>query len=225
SWYLEAIKPEYGKPIDEKTYLATVDFFDRQLKVLHPFMPFITEEIWQYLDERKMGESIMVQRMPTVKDFDNEIFSGFDKAMETITAIRSVRREKNISLKEKIELLYTGEIPDFLEKWSALIVKLAGLSNILKIESKPDVAVSVLVQSNELFIPITGMIDIEAEIEKVRSEIEYQEGFLRGVMKKLGNEKFVNNAPGKVVEMERKKKADAETKLKILRERLDSLQK
>ncbi len=225
SWYLEAIKPEYGKPIDEKTYLVTVDFFDRQLKVLHPFMPFITEEIWQYLDERKMGESIMVQRMPTVKDFDNEILSGFDKAMETITAIRSVRREKNISLKEKIELLYTGEIPDFLEKWSALIVKLAGLSNILKIESKPDVAVSVLVQSNELFIPITGMIDIEAEIEKVRSEIEYQEGFLRGVMKKLGNEKFVNNAPGKVVEMERKKQADAETKLKILRERLDSLQK
>lgn len=222
-WYLEAIKPEYQKPIDKATYDATVSLFDRLMKMIHPFMPFITEEIWQLLDDRKDGESIMVSLQPSPGKFNNGIIEKFDKVKEVISGIRTTRKEKDIPNKEKIELLIMSD--NNVEKdFFPVIVKLCNLSDILVVESKPEGAVSFLSGTTEYFIPLEGKLDIAAELRKVEDEIEYNNGFLVSVMKKLDNERFVQNAPANVLELERKKKSDAEMKLRSLEERLKELQ-
>jgi len=219
-WYLEMIKPAYQKPIDSKTYQATIGFFESMLKVLHPFMPFITEEIWQLIEERTDGESIMVEAMPATKGADEKLLSDFELLMETVSAVRNVRSDKNIANKEELKLLVHGE---FDETYLPVLVKMANLSSVERVEGKQEGAVSFIIKSTEFFVPLGNLIDTEEEIAKVEEELKYAQGFLTSVMKKLGNERFVNNAPAQVVEKEQQKKADAEAKIQVLKDRLESL--
>ena len=219
SWYLEMIKPEYQKPIDKATYEATLGFLDKLLKLLHPFMPFITEEIWQTIKERKDGESIMISSMPEAKSYDNDLIYDFEDIKDIISQVRTIRKENNLPMKEKLEFSYRAENE---LKYNSVIVKLANLSSILKVVEKKENAASFLVKSVECFIPLGDLINKEEELRKLQVELEYNKGFLVSVMKKLSNEKFVNNAPAEVVETEQKKKKDAEEKIKILEERIKS---
>lgn len=221
SWYLEAVKPDYQRPVDRKTLDATIDFFDSLLRLIHPFMPFITEEIWQLIIERKADESIMLVSQPKGKSISTQILRDFDIAKQLIGYVRTVRKEKNIPNREDVELLFTGksEMPEF----SGVIKRLGHIISFNYVDSKPEGAVSFIVGTTEFFIPVGEKMDIGAEIEKVKSDLDYQRGFLNTIMKKLGNQNFVNNAPEKVVGMERKKQADAETKIKVLEKRLEEL--
>jgi valyl-tRNA synthetase len=222
-WYLEIIKPEYQKPIDRITYDATVAVFDRLMKIIHPFMPFITEEIWQYLLEPKDGESIMISRMPDIKKFDKKMVAGFESIKEVVSAIRTVRKSKEIPQKEQVELLIFSDEKDYDLEFLPVITKLCNLSEIRFVSEKQEGATSFLVGTTEYYIPIAVKIDIEAELGKIREDIEYNRGFLVNVMKKLDNERFVNNAPANVLDLERKKRSDAESKIKSLEERMKSL--
>ena len=234
SWYLEMAKPAYQKPIDRTTYNATLGFFDSLLKVLHPFMPFITEELWQALEERKEGESIMVSKAPssspTRGEQDAEIISEFEKTKEIIAGIRTVRLQKNIPQKEKLSLIINGE---YASSFIEVIIKICNLENInIVSESKQSSLAgdfggfsSFLVGTTEFAIPMGSLINAEEEIAKMEAEIVYFEGFIESVMKKLGNERFVANAKPEVVEAERKKKADAESKIASLQEGIAALKK
>jgi valyl-tRNA synthetase len=224
-WYLEIVKPEYQKPIDRITYDATVTLFEKLVKVIHPFMPFITEEIWQMLFDRKEGESIMVTRMPEAKKFKKEMTTGFETVKETISAIRTVRKNKDILNKEKIELLILGNMSNYDTEFLPVISKLGNLSDVLFVSEKQEGSASFMVGTTEYFIPLAGKLDVESEIAKIREDLNYNRGFLVSVMKKLENEKFVSNAPADVLELERKKKSDAESKIKSLEEALKSLKK
>jgi len=224
AWYLEAVKPEYQKPIDVKTYRATVELFGKLMHVLHPFMPFITEEIWQLLDERKDGQSIMVSRMPEHKKFSKSLVSEFERVKEIISAVRTVRKEKEIAMKEKVALhIRSGK--EYDSHFLPLIMKLCNLSEISFTDSKPDGAASFIIDTVEYYIPLEGMLDVESEMKKAKEELDYTKGFLNSVMKKLDNERFVQNAPPAVIDMERKKKADAESRIKSLEERIKELKK
>jgi valyl-tRNA synthetase len=223
-WYLEIIKPEYQKPIDRKTYDATVAVFDKLMKIIHPFMPFITEEIWQYLLEPKDGESIMISRMPDIKKFDKKMVAGFESIKEVVSAIRTVRKSKEIPQKEQVELLILFDEKAYDHEFLPVITKLCNLSEIRFVSEKQEGATSFLVGTTEYYIPLAGKIDIEAELEKIREDIEYNKGFLVNVMKKLDNERFVNNAPANVLDLERKKRSDAESKIKSLEERMKELE-
>lgn len=224
-WYLEIIKPEYEKPVDKKTYEETLLFFDKLLKIIHPFMPFITEEIWQLLVPRSEGESIMISRMPELKKFNKVLIANFEVVKETVTAIRSLRKEKNISQKEKLVLMIrTGE-ENTINNFLPVISKLCNLSEIKLVDSKQDGAASFMVGTTEYFIPLGDKLDRESEIRKINEDLEYFSGFLASVMKKLNNEKFVKNAPAKVLELEIKKKNDSESKIRSLTERLNELKK
>jgi valyl-tRNA synthetase len=224
-WYLEIIKPEYQKPIDKATFEATIAIFDALLRVIHPFMPFITEEIWQILGERSDGESLMVSPMPVPVDFKREIFDGFEAAKEIISAVRTVRKTKEIPVKEKLELLIYEERLSYDSAYLPVIAKLCNLSGIRFVSEKQEGAVSFLVKTTEYFIPLGDNLDIEGELAKIAGDIEYQRGFLVAVMKKLDNDRFVNNAPASVLDMERKKKSDAESKIRSLEERQKELEK
>jgi valyl-tRNA synthetase len=224
-WYLEIIKPEYQKPIDRKTFEATVSLFEELMKVIHPFMPFITEEIWQLLIERKDGESIMIVRMPEAKKFNKELIAGFESVKDTVSAVRSVRKDKEIPNKEKIELLILEEKSDYNTEFLSVVSKLCNLSDISFVSEKQEGTVSFMVGVTEYYIPLKGKIDIEGEIDRIMEELNYNRGFLINVMKKLDNERFVNSAPANVLELERKKKSDAESKIKSLEEALKSLKK
>jgi len=224
-WYLEIIKPEYQRPIDRITYNATVVLFEKLVKLIHPFMPFITEEIWQFLNERKEGESIMIERMPESKKFNREIIAGFESVKETISAVRTVRKNKDIPNKEKIELLILGNIVDYNIELLPVIMKLCNLSDFRFVSEKQEGTASFMVGTTEYFIPLTGKLDIESEIAKIQEDLNYNLGFLVNVMKKLENERFVSNAPASVLDLERKKKSDAESKIKSLEEALKSLRK
>lgn len=223
-WYLEIIKPEYQKPIDRITYDATVAAFDKLMKVIHPFMPFITEEIWQYLLEPKDGESIMISRMPDPKKFDKKMVAGFESIKEVVSAVRTVRKSKEIPMKEQVELLILSEEKDYDHQFLPVITKLCNLSQIKFVTVKQEGATSFLVGTTEYYIPLAGKIDVEGELIKIREDIEYNRGFLANVMKKLENERFVNNAPANVLDLERKKKSDAESKIKSLEERMKELE-
>ncbi len=223
-WYLEIIKPEYQKPIDRTTYDATVVLFDKLLKVIHPFMPFITEEIWQYLLEPAEGESIMISRMPDNSRYDKKMVAGFESIKEIVSAVRTVRKNKEIPQKEKAELLILSGESDYDHEFLTVIMKLCNLSAIKFVAEKQDGATSFLAGTTEYFIPLSGKIDIEGELAKIREDIEYNRGFLLNVMKKLDNERFVNNAPANVLDLERKKKSDAESKIKSLEERMKELE-
>ena len=224
-WYLEIIKPEYQKPIDRITYDATVTSFEKLLKILHPFMPFITEEIWQLLIERKDGESIMVSRMPEAKKFNKGLITDFDSVKETVSAVRSVRKEKDLPNKEKLNLLIRSDKDSFNSELLPVINKLCNLSELSFVSEKQEGAASFMIGTTEYFIPLTGKIDIESEQLKINEELDYNRGFLVNVMKKLENERFVKNAPVNVLELERKKKSDVESKIKSLEEVLKSLKK
>ena len=223
SWYLEMIKPAYGQPINRKVYEATIGFFDNLLHLLHPFMPFITEELWQHLCDRKDGESLMVSPLSMSALVDEGIIREFDTVKEVISNIRSIRLQKNIAQKEALELQVIGENP--VAAFNAVITKMCNLSSINVVENKADGAASFMVGTTEYTVPLVDMIDVEAEIARMEAELKHKEGFLQGVLKKLGNEKFVNNAPAAVLEMERKKQADAESIIKSLKESIAALKK
>lgn len=222
SWYLEMIKPAYQKPIDAKTYQETLGFFDSLLRMLHPFMPFITEELWQALSERKEGESIMIASMPKASDVDTDLLSAFEKVKETISGIRTIRLQKNIANKDALDLEVLGE---YNEAYNAVISKMGNITEIKNVTEKNPHAISFLIGTTEFAIPMGNNIDIEAEIEKLEAELVYLQGFLNSVMKKLGNEKFVANAKAEVVDAERKKQADAESKIKTIEETIQTLKK
>ena len=223
SWYLEIIKPPYQKPLDKKSYVATIGFFDSLLKLLHPIMPFITEELWQRIEPRENGDSIVVAAFPEGGKIRKNMLSDFGDVMEIVSAVRSVRREKNIPQKESLELLVKGSEADGAPVFSEVIIKLCNLSNMKGTVEKPVNAVSFMVKTSEYYIPLDDKLDTVSEIAKIEKDLEYQKGFLATVMKKLGNERFVNGAPEKVIEMEKAKKADAESKIASLEERLKSL--
>ena len=223
SWSLEMIKPAYGQPINRKVYEATIGFFDNLLHLLHPFMPFITEELWQHLCDRTDGESLMVSPLSMSALVDEDIIREFEVVKEVISNIRSIRLQKNIAQKETLELQVIGENP--VVAFNAVIMKMCNLSSINIVENKADGAASFMVGTTEYAVPLGNMIDVEAEIARMEAELKYKEGFLQGVLKKLGNEKFVNNAPAAVLEMERKKQADAESIIKSLKESIAALKK
>ena len=222
SWYLEMAKPAYQQPIDRVTYKATLGFFDSLLKVLHPFMPFITEELWQALEARKEGESIMVQLLPKATETNNELIAGFEKVKEIIGGIRSIRLQKNIPNKESLKVEIIGEHEG---SFNSVITKLCNLQNIEQVDEKTSGSVSFLVDITEYAIPLGNLIDAEEEIKKMETEIKYYEGFLESVKKKLGNEKFVSNAKTEVVEAERKKLTDAQSKIVSLKDSIEALKK
>ena len=222
AWYLEMAKPAYQQPIDRTTYEATLGFFDSLLKVLHPFMPFITEELWQALEDRKDGESIMLELMPKAVDADEKLIAGVEYAKEIIAGVRAVRLQKNIPNKELLSLQVIGH---HNTGFDAVITKLGNLESILSVTDKAAGSVSFLVGTTEFAISLGSLINVEEEIEKMEADILYYEGFLISVAKKLGNERFVANAKPEVVDAERKKQADAESKIASLQEGIEGLRK
>ena len=222
-WYLEMVKPAFGSPIDEKTYEQTLSFFDCLLRLLHPFMPFITEELWQHLADRNPGESLMVQLVPEAKTFDSELLARFETVKEVIGGIRTIRLQRNIPQKEQLALEIVGKNP--VAELNAVIAKLCNLSAISEVSAKSEGAAAFLVGTTEYAVPLGSLINVEEELKKLENDLKYQEGFLQSVLKKLGNEKFVSKAPASVIEMERKKQADAETKIAALRESIAALKK
>ena len=222
SWYLEMVKPAYQQPIDRKTYDATLRYFDALLRMLHPFMPFITEELWQHLYDRKEGESIMTARMPEPQPVDMEIINRFETTKLVVAGIRTIRLQKGIANKEQLTLQIIGAHDHSND---CILTKMTNLATIETIEEKDPAAASFRVHATEYAIPLSNAIDIEAELKKLEAELKYAQGFLKTVMGKLGNERFVQNAPEAVVAMERKKKADAEEKIKSLEESIAALKK
>ncbi len=222
SWYLEMVKPAYQQPIDRKTYDATLRYFDALLRMLHPFMPFITEELWQHLYDRKEGESIMTARMPEPQPVDMEIINRFETTKLVVAGIRTIRLQKGIANKEQLTLQFIGAHDHSND---CILTKMTNLATIETIEEKDPAAASFRVHATEYAIPMSNAIDVEAELKKLEAELKYAQGFLKTVMGKLGNERFVQNAPEAVVAMERKKKADAEEKIKSLEESIAALKK
>jgi valyl-tRNA synthetase len=223
SWYLEIIKPPYQKPLDRKSYNATIGFFDSLLRLLHPIMPFITEELWQRIEPRKDGDSIVVAPVPEGGKIRKKMLADFGDVMEIVSAVRSIRRDKNIPQKESLELMVKESGVYGTPVFSELIIKLCNLSAMKRTDEKPLNAVSFMVKTAEYFIPLDDKLDTASEIAKIEKELEYQKGFLSSVMTKLGNERFVSGAPEKVIEIEKAKKADAESKIASLEARLKSL--
>ncbi|MBQ4461337.1 MAG: class I tRNA ligase family protein, partial [Bacteroidaceae bacterium] len=225
SWYLEMVKPAYGSPIDATTYNKTLEFFDNLLKMLHPFMPFITEELWQHIYDRKDGESIMVSKLElaAATEADNKLIAQIEDVKNVVAGVRAVRNSKNIAQKEVVDLQVVESNP--VEAFNSVIIKMANLSSIEVVAAKGDGTAAFLVGTTEYAVPLGNLIDMDAEIAKQEAELKHLKGFLAGVMKKLGNERFVANAPEQVVALERKKQSDAETKIAALKESLAKLKK
>ena len=222
-WYLEMVKPEYGQPVDRTTLGQTIAFFDALLHLLHPFMPFITEELWQHLCERRDGESIMVspQDIPAPAGTDARLLAEMETVKSVIAGVRAVRNAKNIPPRTALELQAVGTDP--VAAYAGVIAKMANVSRIQVVDAKDKGASAFLVGTQEFAVPLGNLIDVDEEIRKAQAELERLEGFLKGVNKKLGNERFVAGAPAAVVELERKKQHDAETKIATLRETLTAL--
>ncbi len=223
SWYLEMVKPAYGQPIDKVTYEKTLAFFETLLKLLHPFMPFITEELWQHIYDRQPGESIMTQTLVKDMPYNEALIAQFEAVKEVISGIRTIRLQKNIAQKEALALEVTGENP--VAGFGSVIAKLCNLSGIKQVETKSEGAAAFMVGTTEYAVPLGNLINVEEELKKLEADLKYQEGFLQSVMKKLSNEKFVSKAPANVIEMERKKQADAETKIAALKESIAALKR
>ncbi|MDR1227275.1 MAG: valine--tRNA ligase [Prevotellaceae bacterium] len=220
-WYLEIVKPQLGKAMDKTTYEATLKIFDIMLRLLHPFMPFITEELWQNLAKRADDESIMLAQQPVAREHDEHVISSFDFAKQTVTAVRSVRQEKNLSMKEPLRLLVKGDMNAAAKN---LAVRLANVSEVapLNVDDKATGA-SFMVGTTEFLIPLEGLVNVEEERKKLQTDLAYSQKFLKSVLVKLNNEKFVSSAPEAVVAVERKKQADAESKIKSIEEQLQKL--
>ncbi|MCF6297658.1 MAG: valine--tRNA ligase [Flavobacteriaceae bacterium] len=222
SWLLEIVKPDYQQPIDSVTFNAVQQIFENILKLLHPFMPFLTEEIWHQIAQRNSDEALIITNYPEQKEFDKKIILDFDYTAEVISAIRNIRKEKNISFKNRLELFILKK--DSIDtNFDSIIKKLCNLSVISKVNKKVDGALSFRVKSNEFFIPFSEEINAEEEFKKLTEELNYNKGFLISVQKKLSNERFVNNAPKQVITNERKKEADTLVKITMLEESLSSL--
>ena len=223
AWYLEAVKPAYQQPIDRATMDATLRFFDSLLRLLHPFMPFITEELWQHIDERKDGESIMYAPInQTPADADTDLLKAMDEAKSIISGVRNVRLSKNIPQKQPMNLMIVGK---WTNPFKSIVEKLGGLESITDTDAKDPAAASFMVGTTEYCVPLEGAINVEEEIKKLQAELDYAIGFLKSVEKKLSNERFVANAPEAVVAAERKKQADAQSKIKTLEESIAALKK
>ena len=219
SWYLEIVKPNYGSPMDSITYSKTIEQLEKILKLLHPFMPFLSEEIWHLIEER--DSDIIIAQWPETTKIDNKLLDDFENTKEVIAGIRTIRKEQNIANKEQIELLVIDN-SESTNNLNAIISKLGNLSNINSINEKPSNAFTFMVQSNEYFIPISDNINIAEEIKKLEKELAYTRGFLKSVEGKLNNERFISNAPDQVVSNEKNKMADAKSKIKILEEKIAS---
>ena len=220
SWYLEVVKPAYGQPIDKVTYEATLGFFDTLLRLLHPFMPFITEELWQHLAERKPGESIMYAQLPKVETTDAPVIAGFETLKEVIAGIRTIRKQKQIAQKEALQLNIKGNHNNELD---SILSKMGNLSAINTVNEKEASAAAFIVGATEYSIPLQDKINVEEELAKLNKDLEYYTKFLAGVEKKLSNEKFVNNAPEAVVAVERKKQSDANEKIAAIKASIAAL--
>ena len=222
SWYLEIVKPAYGCAIDKQTYDATLHYFDALLRLLHPFMPFITEELWQAIEERKDGESIMIQSVKIFADsYDEQLIADVETAKSIISGVRTIRLQKNIAQKEALNLeIVNSQFSILNSQLNAMIMKMGNLEAINVVEAKSDGTSSFMVGTTEYAVPLGSLIDVEAEVAKLQAELTYLEGFLNSVMKKLSNERFVSNAPEAVVAAERKKQADAESKIAAIKESL-----
>jgi len=229
SWYLEMVKPAYingeAQPIDKATYDKTLEFFEILLKMLHPFMPFITEELWQHLYDRQDGESIMRAKLELsgLAAEDEKLLADFEQVKQIVSGVRTVRSSKNIAPKEQLELQAVGQ--NDYEAFNAAIVKMANLSAITVVAEKDATASTFMVGTDEFAVPLGNLIDVEAEIKKMEAQLQHLEGFLAGIMKKLSNERFVQNAPEAVVAMERKKQSDSEEKIASLKESIAALRK
>lgn len=223
SWYLEMVKPAYGQPINKTTYEATLKFFENLLKMLHPFMPFITEELWQHIYERKDGESIMRDKLeisaPTGEDM--KLIEDIESVKQIVAGVRTVRNQKNIANKETLSLQCVGE--NALKDYDSVVGKMANLTSIDVVTEKDCTAAAFMVGTLEYAVPLGDMIDVAAEIEKMEAQLKHLEGFLAGVSKKLSNERFVANAPEAVVALERKKQSDSMEKIAALKESISSL--
>ena len=222
-WLLEIIKPTYRHPIDEKTYSDIIELFDKLLRLMHPFMPFITEEIWQLLEEREPGESIMISQLPNLKKYDRALLVSFENVKDAISGIRSIRKEKNLSDREPVELKIQQGNKGYEPKLNSILKKLGNLSQISLTDSEIKTAASFRVKSTNYYLLLDKAPDTTEELKKLEKELKYSRGFLNSVMKKLSNEKFINNAPEMVVKKERAKKADAQAKIKMLEARIASL--
>lgn len=223
SWYLEMVKPAFGEPIDAHTHAVTVQYFEKVVKVLHPFMPFISEEIWHRLAERKENESLMVAEWPVLGSSDTILLDKAEAAFEVIAQVRNLRNAKQISPKETLTLNYKSEAPlDFIG-FEEVVGKLANLSELVAVDAKPDTAFGFVIKGHEYFVPVQGGVDVEKEREALLKELDYTKGFMTSVSKKLSNDRFVNNAPEQVVANERRKLADAESKIKALEEQLKAM--
>ncbi len=225
SWYLEMVKPAYLAPCDKATYNATNALFEKLLQLLHPFMPFITEEIWQILAERTTQESIMLSKWPELKPYNEPLINRFEEAKTAIAEIRTVRKDRNISYKEQIALLVKPGTDGYSQEFNAVVAKMGGLTDISLVTDKPANAAGFMVKTSEFFVPLAETLDVEEEMKKLQEEIAYQKGFLKAVMGKLNNQKFVAGAPEQVVSIERKKQADAEAKIKAIEEQMALLKK
>ncbi len=223
SWLLEIVKPAYQQPIDAKTYNAVITAFEENLKILHPFMPFLTEEIWQFISERTPEEALIIAKWPKLEAVNSTLISEFEFASEVISGIRNIRKQKNIAFKDAIPFSVINN-ENTSRTFDSVIAKLGNLEAINYVKEAVDGALTYRVKSNEYFIPMAGAIDVEAEIKKLTEELNYTEGFLKSVQKKLSNERFVNNAPEQVVTSEKKKEADALAKIDTIKASLESLE-
>jgi len=222
-WLLEMVKPAYQQPIDGKTYQELIDIFDEVLRFLHPFMPFVSEEIWQLLKEREQGESIMVSAWPKSTGYDETMIAQFEDVKEAIAGLRTIRTKNNIPNKDQLELAVMVGDKGFAPEFNPVLVKMGNLSALNVVSEEVKLAASFLVKSTTFFVPMGGTIDVEEELKKLQAELDYTKGFLNSVMKKLSNERFVSSAPEAVVAVERAKQADAEAKIKVLEEQIASL--
>jgi valyl-tRNA synthetase len=225
SWYLEMVKPVYQKPIDKKTLESTINFFEKMSLLLHPFMPFITEEIWQLIRERKDGESIMISKMPAPEKVDEAIIVHFDQVKEIIGSVRTIRNDKNIAMKEVLELDYIDADGSFNPFFNEVIKKIANVSAVKAVQQKNETAGSFIIKNVEFYVPLGNLLNTEEELIKLEKELDYTRGFLESVLKKLENQRFVQNAPKHVLELELSKKADAESKIVSLEKQIIALKK
>ena len=223
SWYLEMVKPAYQQPIDQPTLDKTLEFFERVVKVLHPFMPFISEEIWHGLNNREGEDCLIIAEWPKVGNVDKDLLKSAELAFEIVSQSRNLRNAKQISPKVELPLYVKSENSAMIEQFSSLVAKMANLSEVSFVSQQPENALSFVIKGNEFFIPIEGQIDVDKEKEELQKELEYTQGFLVSVEKKLSNERFVNNAPEQVVANEKKKQADAQAKVKALKEQIAAL--
>ncbi len=222
SWFLEMIKPGYQQPIDATTYRKAIEMLESNLKLLHPFMPFLTEEIWQLITDRKPEEALIISSWPTVKQFDAKLIEDFSTAMEVISGIRNIRKDKNIPFRDAVTMKVVKSGTS-ASKFDSVISKLGNVSEISYVGEKVNGALSFRVNSDEYFIPISGAVNIDEEIAKMTEELNYTKGFLKSVQSKLSNEKFVSGAPENVIANERKKESDALAKIATLEQSINSL--